>query len=208
MNDFRHLLASLSEFEQQVGQNPLTLGDALNRLHGAAYPLISLLLVIPLFQPFPLGPMTVVVGLTFTYLGWQLWQGRTSPVLPRTVLDISFSRSSWKKISRGCWKVADFCHTFTKPRLHGLVKSRQGQRIGGMILMVAGMLMAIPFGILPFNNVLPGLAILFYCLADIEGDGLMTLIAFGWILVTALYFVAFFIALYFLGTEVLEHLKI
>lgn len=77
-----------------------------------------------------------------------------------------------------------------------------------MILMVAGMLMAIPFGILPFNNVLPGLAILFYCLADIEGDGLMTLIAFGWILVTALYFVAFFIALYFLGTEVLEHLKI
>jgi len=34
------------------------------------------------------------------------------------------------------------------------------------------------------------------------------LIAFGWIIVTMLYFAAFFIVLYFLGNEVFEYLKI
>jgi hypothetical protein len=40
-----------------------------------------------------------------------------------------------------------------------------------------------------------------------ESDGLMTIIAFGWIIVTILYFTAFFIGLYFLGNEVFEYLK-
>lgn len=208
MNDYERLLASLSHFEQQAGQKPLTLGEALDSLHGAAYALISLILIIPLFQPVPLGPMTVLAGLTFGFLGWQMWRGRVSPALPRAMRELALSQETWRLIGQGCLKIVSFCHKFTKPRLYGLVEGRQGQRIGGMILMMAGVLMAIPFGILPFNNTLPGLAILFFCLADMESDGLMTLIAFGWILVTILYFAAFFVALYFLGTEVLEVLKI
>lgn len=208
MNDYERLLASLSAFEQRAGRQPLTLGEALDSLHGAAYALISLILVIPLFQPIPLGPMTVLIGLTFSYLGWQMWRGRVSPTLPRAMRDLALSHESWRLVGQGCLKVVNFCHQFTKPRLYALVEGRQGQRIGGMILMSAGALMAIPFGVLPLNNILPGLAILFFCLADMESDGLMTLIAFGWLLVTILYFAAFFVALYFLGTEVLEYLKI
>jgi len=208
MNDYERLVASLSRFEEQAKQKPLTLGEALDSLHGSAYALISLILVIPFFQPVPLGPMTILAGLTFVFLGWQMWRGRTSPVLPKAMRDLALSEEAWRLIGHGCLKIVHFCHKFTKPRLYGLVEGRQGQRIGGMILMVAGALMAIPFGILPMNNTLPGLAILFFCLADMESDGLMTLIAFGWIIVTILYFTAFFIGLYFLGTEVFEYLKI
>jgi hypothetical protein len=208
MNDYERLLASLSRFEEQAKQKPLTLGEALDSLHGSAYPLISLILVIPFFQPVPLGPMTIVAGLAFSFLGWQMWYGRTSPVLPKAMRDLALSEETWRLIGHGCLKIVNFCHKFTKPRLYALVEGRQGQRIGGIILMMAGALMAIPFGILPMNNTLPGLAILFVCLADMESDGLMTLIAFGWIIVTMLYFTAFFIGLYFLGTEVFEYLKI
>lgn len=40
-----------------------------------------------------------------------------------------------------------------------------------------------------------------------ERDGLMTIIAFGWLVITVVYFSAFFIGLYFLGNEVFQYLQ-
>ncbi len=140
-------------------------------------------------------------------LGWQMWRGHTSPVLPQKIRNVEMSEASWRTLGNACLKIVNFCHKFTKPRMFSLVEGRQGQKIGGMILMISGALMAIPFGVLPLNNSLPGLAILFFCFGDMESDGLMTIIAFAWIIVTILYFTAFFIGLYFLGNEVFEYLK-
>jgi hypothetical protein len=207
MNDYERLVATLSRFEQEAKLRPLTLGDALDSLDGTAYALISLLLVIPFLQPVPLGPITVLGGITFMILGWQMWRGHISPVLPQKIRHVEMSEKSWRLLGSACLKIVNFCHKFTKPRLPGLVEGEQGQKIGGLILMISGALMAIPFGVLPMNNFLPGLAILFFCFGDMESDGLMTIIAFGWIIVTTLYFAAFFIGLYFLGNEVFEYLK-
>jgi hypothetical protein len=207
MNDYERLVATLSRFEHEAKEKPLTLGAALDSLDGTAYALIALILVIPFVQPLPLGPITVLGGITFMILGWQMWRGHTSPVLPQKIRNVEMSEASWRTLGNACLKIVNFCHKFTKPRMFGLVEGRQGQKIGGMILMVSGALMAIPFGVLPLNNSLPGLAILFFCFGDMESDGLMTIIAFGWIVVTILYFSAFFIGLYFLGNEVFEYLK-
>jgi hypothetical protein len=54
--------------------------------------------------------------------------------------------------------------------------------------MAAGLLMAVPFFGLPFNNALPGLAILFVCVAELEQDGLMLFVALFWLAVTVIYF--------------------
>jgi hypothetical protein len=87
------------------------------------------------------------------------------------------------------------------------VAGRKGQKIGGFVLMSAGLLMAIPFGVLPLNNLLPGLAVLFYCIGELEDDGLMIIIAFAWLIITIIYFALFFFGLYYLGNEVFEYLK-
>lgn len=207
MNDYERLVATLSRFEQEAKVRPLTLGEALDSLDGTAYALIALILVIPFVQPVPLGPITVLGGITFMILGWQMWRGHASPVLPKKIRNVEMSENSWRMLGNACLKIVSFCHKFTKPRMFSLVEGEQGQKIGGMILMISGALMAIPFGVLPLNNSLPGLAILFFCFGDMESDGLMTIIAFGWIIVTILYFTAFFIGLYFLGNEVFEYLK-
>lgn len=207
MNDYERLVANLSRFEQEAKVRPLTLGEALDSLEGTAYALIALILVIPFVQPLPLGPITVLGGVTFAALGWQMWRGHTSPILPAKIRNVEMSEKSWRTLGNACLKIVNFCHKFTKPRMLHLVEGRQGQKIGGMIFMVSGLLMAIPFGVLPLNNTLPGLAILFVCLGDMESDGLMTVVAIGWIIVTVLYFSAFFIGLYFLGNEVFEYLK-
>lgn len=84
-----------------------------------------------------------------------------------------------------------------------MVNGKKGQKIGGFILLTAGTLMAIPFGVLPLSNLLPGLAILFYCIGELEEDGLMFLIAFFWLMFTVIYFTVFFFALWFFGQEAL-----
>ena len=208
MCNYATLVKTLNQFAEQSKIKPLTLGEALDSLDEASYALISIILVLPFLQPLPLGPITVIGGIAFATLGWQLMRGHESPVLPQKVRNIELSENTWRILVNVSLKVLGFCKKFTRPRYPNLVHGKKGQNIGGFILLAAGTLMAIPFGVLPLNNLLPGLAILFYCIGEIESDGLMNFIAFFWLIVTVIYFSLFFFALWFFGQEALEIYKI
>jgi hypothetical protein len=205
LSDYVTLVATLTRFAEQSRTQPLTLGEALDSLVEAAYAFITLILVLPFLQPIPLGPLTVVGGLTFAALGWQLWCGHESPVLPQKIRAVVMSEKNWRILVKVCLKVVSFCRKFTRPRYIQLVKNRRGQKIGGFILLSAGLLMAIPLPGLPLNNFLPGLAILFYCFGELEEDGLMILIAFVWLIISVVYFALFFYGLEHLGAFALSH---
>lgn len=200
MSDYHVLVATLERFAEQAKTRPLTLGEALDTLDEAAYGFIALILVLPFMQPVPLGPITVAGGLTFAALGWQLWRGHESPVLPQRMRDVVMSEKTWRILVSVCLKIVNFGRKFTKPRYESLVSDENGPRIGGFILISAGVLMAIPFGVLPFNNVVPGLAIAFYCFGQLEEDGLMVIISFFWLIVTVIYFGFFFFGLWYFGS--------
>lgn len=208
MTSYDDLIALLENFAEQSKIKPLTLGEALDTLDQSGYALIALIIVLPFLQPIPLGPLTVVGGLAFATLGWQMWRGHDSPVLPKKIRNVVMSEKTWSILVKVCLKIVGFCHMFTKPRYTELVMGRRGQKIGGFILMSAGSLMAIPFVVpLPFNNMLPGFAILFFCIGELEDDGLMLFVSFGWLTVTVIYFTLFFFGLYYLGSEVLDYFK-
>lgn len=183
----------------------MTLGEAMDSLDEAAYAFIAIILSLPFVQPIPLGPITVLGGLAFATLGWQLLRGHESPVLPKKLQAVELSENSWRMLVNVCLKILGFCRKFTKPRYTGLVSGRKGQKIGGSILLAGGLLMAIPFGVLPLNNVLPALAILFYSIGELEEDGLMVFISLFWLIVTVLYFGAFFFALWLFGQEAIAY---
>lgn len=208
MYNYDKLVNTLNQFAERSKTKPLSLGDALDSLENAGYAFIAMILVLPFLQPLPLGPITVVGGVAFATLGWQLMRGHESPVLPQKVRNIEFSENTWRILVNVCLKVLGFCRKFTKPRYSTLVNGIQGQKIGGFILLAAGVLMAIPFGVLPLNNLIPGLAILFYCIGELEEDGLMFIIAFFWLVVTVIYFSVFFLAIWFFGQEALNYFKL
>jgi hypothetical protein len=105
-----------------------------------------------------------------------------------------------------CLKIIDFCRKITRPRMQYLVTGNTGRQVSGGILLAGGLLMAIPFPIpLPFNNVIPGLAILFYCIGELEDDGLMVFFALFWLVVTVLYFTAFFVSIWFFGQQAIDY---
>ncbi len=208
MCDYKTLVDTLNGFAEQSKHRPLTLGEAIDTLDEAAYAFIGIIMVLPFIQPIPLGPITVAGGLAFALLGWQLLNGHESPVLPHGIRKLEMSERSWRILVRVCLKLIGFCRKFTRPRLTQLVNGKQGQRMAGFIMLAGGLLMAIPFPIpLPGNNALPGLAILFYCIGELENDGLMVFVAFFWLLVTVIYFSAYFLALWFFGSEALTFFK-
>lgn len=205
MCDYHSLVSTLQGFAERARGGHLKLGDALNSLDEAAYAFIAIILVLPFLQPLPLGPLTVIGGVTFATLGWQMLKGHESPVLPERVLHVEFSEQTWQIIVKVCLKIIGFCRRFTKPRYTHLVSGAQGRKIGGFILMSGGLLMAIPFGVLPLNNMLPGLAILFYCIGELEEDGLMVFVALFWLAVTVIYFGVFFVMLWLFGKQALQY---
>jgi hypothetical protein len=208
MTNYDELIAVLENFAAQSKIKPLTLGEALDTLDQSGYALIALIMVLPFVQPIPLGPLTVAGGLAFAALGWQMWSGHDSPVLPEKIRNVAMGEKSWGILVKASLKIVGVCRLFTKPRYTELVSGRRGQKIGGLILMVSGALMAIPFVVpLPFNNMLPGFAILFFCIGELEDDGLMVFVSFGWLIVTVIYFTLFFFGLYYLGNGVLDHIK-
>ena len=207
MFDYNTLVKTLHQFAEQSTTKPLTLGEALDSLDEAGYAFIAIILVLPFLQPLPMGPITVLGGMAFATLGWQLFNGHDSPVLPNKIRNVEFSENTWRILVNVCLKILGFCRKFTKQRYPAIVDGPKGQKFGGFILLAAGALMAIPFGVLPLNNLLPGLAILFYCIGELESDGLMFFIAIFWLIVTVIYFVAFFAALWYFGQEALEFFK-
>ncbi|HEU4708123.1 MAG TPA: exopolysaccharide biosynthesis protein [Methylophilaceae bacterium] len=200
MSAYKELVRVLEGFAEMSRTRSLTLGEALDTLDEAAYGFIALIIALPFLQPVPLGPFTVVGGLAFATLGWQMWHGHESPVLPKKLRDFAMSEKSWRILVNVCLKIVSFGRKFTKPRYDFLVSDENGSKVGSLMLMTAGLLMAIPFGVLPFNNVLPALAIVFYCFGQLEEDGLMVLIGYFWLLVTIIYFGLFFFALWYFGS--------
>ena len=201
MSSHRALIKTLHGIVKKAERRPVSIKEGLLDLNHFGFSFISFLLVLPFMQPFPVGPISVLGGITFAAFGWQVLKGYSVPHLPQKIDEIVLSKDNWRRITNAAIKLIQWTEKFTKPRLTILINGKLGIQIEAAILIMAGILMAIPFGILPLNNFFPGLAILFCALGQLHKDGFLVLIAFFWILFTIFYFAVFFIGLYLLGLE-------
>lgn len=180
----------------------ITLGAMLATLGQAGFCFAALLLAVPFVQPFSLGPLTMVGGVTFIILGWQMGRGYTAAVLPRPAMELRIHGATWVRVLEFCDKILAFCMRFTKPRKEHWVSGIKGERFVGWLVFTGGVLLAMPMANLPFNNSLPALMIVFACVGWLERDGLMVIISLGWGIATVLYFIAVALAFLFLGSKV------
>jgi len=207
MKDYQNLIPILKKIEKLSESSPISIEKALAELDHFGFSLIALILVLPFMQPFPVGPLSVIGGLTIAALGTQLLKKKSFPVLPKSLLVISPSNKSWKWITKVCIFIIYWSKKMTRPRLLWFVSSETGLKFEGGIFIFGGLLMAIPFAmILPLNNFFPGLAILFATIAQFEKDGLFIVLAIFWLLFSFIYFSLFFYGLYYLGGEGMQHL--
>ncbi|MGH8644533.1 MAG: exopolysaccharide biosynthesis protein [Gammaproteobacteria bacterium] len=207
MSSNRVLIEKLQACAERAKHAELSLGEVLDSVQEAAYSFTCIVLSLPFLQPVSLGPLGTVGGLTFAALGWQLFRGHPAPLLPVRVRQTVIGKKTWEMMIGVCVKILRWCGTFTKPRLSAWVSGRKGQKVCGLTIIAGGLLMAIPFFGLPMNNLLPALAIFFVCVAELEQDGIMVFIAFGWLAVTVIYFTVIIIIVAMLGTQAIDWLR-
>ncbi|MCB0197403.1 MAG: exopolysaccharide biosynthesis protein [Anaerolineae bacterium] len=190
--------------EAQAG--PLPLGRLFDQLREVSYSLLCILLCLPFLQPVSLGPVATIVGLNFTALGWQLMRGQSVPWIPERIGKIEPSQKLWRALFKVFLFVVKICRRFTRPRLQNWISGSTGKRIGGGLMAVAGLMLALPLAGVPFSNSLPALVILFVGIGQLEHDGLMLFVAGFWLVVTLVYFALLAYTVFFLGEMALNWL--
>lgn len=192
---FRNKKTTQSTTEPQI-----TFGEGFRALERTSYPILVVLLCVPFIQPISLGPLATIGGLSLAALGWQFARGRETPWLPQRLEQIAVSKVTWDKLLVVSESIINFCKRFTRPRFEVLIAQRRGQSLVGVLICIAGLLMAIPFVGVPLNNTFPALMALCAAMAPLERDGLMVALSLFWMVVTLAYFTFIIGGVWLLGT--------
>lgn len=171
---------------------PPRIGEVLDGGGTSAFAFTLLVLSLPFLQPISLGPLGTIGGLAMAGIGWQLARGDARPWLPKSVGEARLEARQWAQVAAAARKVLGWAGKVVRPRLGHWTEGRRGHRIAGSLVIAAALLLAIPLGGIPLNNLLPALAIVCAALALMADDGLMFLLAVFWLLVTLGYFIALY----------------
>lgn len=192
--DFIRALRDGAETARSGGQS---IGQFLDRLGDGNAWLVCLLLCLPFVQPLPTGPMATIGGLAFAGIGWRLFRGDESLWLPERIRHTKPGARTWRAFSGfGCWLLRTLSHVSRQDRLVVLVKlvDRRG---AAALIVTGGLLVAVPFMVVPLQNSLPALIIFFACLGRLQRDGFMYLLALASLVVTLAYFALILWVLFF-----------
>ncbi|MHB8798100.1 MAG: exopolysaccharide biosynthesis protein [Thermoanaerobaculia bacterium] len=207
MGRYEELMEAFAACREKAESQRLTLGEAFERLKESGFIFVCVLQALPFLQPVALGPVSTVLGLSLATLGWQMARGRSSPWLPSRVAAWAPSPAVWRRLFGTAGKILGVCRRFTRRRLSSWVAGERGRRTGGVLIVLAGLLVSVPLVGVPFSNALPALAVVFVALGELEEDGLMLVAAAGALVLTVLYFATLAVLLVWAGGAAIERLS-
>ncbi len=177
------LLPALDALFAGPRDSVLTIAGFLQGLETRSYAFIIAALAFPNGLPTGIPLLSTVTGIPMVLLVVQYFLGRTSPSLPDFV--------GRKGLPRG--KLQDFLARWRRyiERLENAVHPRLEWWVTGLprrmlLLTWAGLifLLALP---IPFDNLFPAWAIIFFCLALLERDGMMAILGWVFTVITAIW---------------------
>jgi len=165
----RELLDALASGDPE---DSLALGHLLAGLSRQVFGMLLFVATLPAFIPIPGvggaigGPLTVLVGVHLLVGMRKLW-------LPRFIARRGPRRASLQAFQRMLGPWLGRLERLVKPRLPGLIDHRAAAMFTGLLLVLLGILLALP---IPFTNYLFGALLLAFSFALLERDGLLMLL--------------------------------
>lgn len=149
-----------------AGDEPrLTVEELIDRMSDRAHAALLVLFALP--NTLPAIPGTsALTGIPLVYLSLQLTLGR-KPWLPGFIAKRSFPREALVSVMEQAKPWLERGERFLHPRLTTLTGPRAEKVVGVLMLLLACTVM-LP---IPFGNMLPSLAIIFFALGLMEEDG-------------------------------------
>jgi len=176
MRENGSLVAMLDRLFAGPRESQLTIASFLDGLETRSYPFIVAALVLPSCIPTGIPLLSTVTGIPMVLVVAQAFLGRTSPWLPASIGRRSISRGKLQDVLARLHPRLERIEAAIHPRyswwVTGLPRRLLHVACAGIIVILA-----LP---IPFDNLFAAWAILFFCLALLEGDGVMAIL--GWLL--------------------------
>jgi hypothetical protein len=187
------------ELERLIGafaERTVCVGEVLGVLHNRGYTVLLILLSFPFCTPLPLPGVSMPFGLVIAFIGLRLALGQKA-WLPARLLATRLPPKFFTQMLVATRHLVCWLEWMLKPRFARLFGWRLAGRGMGTMILVCGLLMALPLPI-PFSNGLPAMTVLLLASANLEEDGWAAM-AGGVSFVLTL---AFFAAMFWGGTEI------
>lgn len=149
--------------------------------------MLCIFLTIPFLVPVSIPGVSTVFGLLVILIGVGVATNRI-PWLPNRLIDRRFPTGKLCPALEQGAKLLQRLERYLHPRWGALTQSAPMNRFNGAMVVLAGLLLMAPFGLVPFSNTLPALAALFLAAGMLEQDGLFVFVGYLWILGTIAYF--------------------
>jgi hypothetical protein len=176
MKDTFGLLQTLEQLFAGDRKSLLTLDEFLGGLHGRSYAFAIAALNLPNCIPTGIPWLSTLTGLPMVFLLAQFFVGREVPRLPALIGRRGLKRGKLQTFlgrSRGFIRWLEE----TVHARHEWWISGAPRRVLLMAWAANIVILALP---IPFDNLFPAWAIMFFCLALIEDDGVMAML--GWVM--------------------------
>ena len=168
----RALLAVLAAGDPE---ETIRFSDVFGGLGERAFGMLLFVATLPAFIPIPgvggaiSGPLAMLIGL-------QLLAGRRTPWLPRFIGRRGPRRHAMSRFERRLSPWLGRLEHLVRPRLTVLLDHRVAGMFSGLLLLLLGLLLALP---IPFTNYIFGGLLLLFALALLERDGALMCVAWG-----------------------------
>ncbi|SMF65316.1 Uncharacterized conserved protein [Xaviernesmea oryzae] len=189
--EFQDTSASLGETLRQLidgikGQS-VTLRELMDAVGEQGLLLVCAVASLPFLIPVSIPGVSTVFGAAIILISLAIMANRL-PWLPKKILDRKLDTTKLVPALEKGVNIVSRLDRFLKPRLSALTTGRLVNRMNGLAIAVAGVLLMFPLGLVPFSNTLPGIAILLLSTGMIQRDGLIVLGGYVFNVITVIYF--------------------
>jgi hypothetical protein len=145
------------------------------------------LLTIPFLLPVSIPGVSTVFGAAIILISLGISFDR-KPWLPGRIMDRPIDGEKLTSVLRKGSGIVGKIETYIKPRLLGMTEGRLVGRINGLALMLGGVLLLFPLGLVPLSNTLPAFGVLFLAVGISQRDGALVLAGYAMMVATIIYF--------------------
>ena len=188
----------LEDIIHSIKGEHITLRDLLAMMGESGLLLLCAFLSLPFLFPVSIPGVSTVFGAGIVLISAAITLNRL-PWLPQKVADRRLESGKLRPVLERGVKFLGKFDRFFKPRMTGLTSGAVMNRVNGLVLMGAGVLLMAPLGLIPFSNTLPGVAILLLAAGISQRDGLVVLAGYGMVVMTIVYFAGLALLAYSAG---------
>ncbi|MGW9230990.1 exopolysaccharide biosynthesis protein [Pseudorhizobium sp. NPDC055634] len=181
------LSATLKEVIAGIDGSSVTLRDLMEAVGEQGLLLLCAVASLPFLLPVSIPGVSTVFGFAIILVSLSITFNRL-PWLPRRILDRRLETQKLVPALEKGVSIVSRLDAYLKPRMGALVSGAAANRLNGLAIALAGVLLMFPLGLIPFSNTLPAIAVLLVATGMIQRDGLVVLAGYAFNVITLIYF--------------------